>query len=79
MYLIKRYLVPIVLALTILLVWVGTLVIKEKVFVTLNPNANTYIKPLKPSFDESTLEDVSERTEDSFPVLPKEFLNLKSD
>ena len=79
MDLIKKYIVGIVLILVILVVWLGLTIVKNKVFVNINANAYSYTKPIKPVFDKETLKRVSDRTNDSFPVLPNEFFDLKDD
>jgi hypothetical protein len=76
MNIIKNYIVPIVLLIAVALVWVGSVLISQKQFVAINPNASAYTKPLKETFDIDLLNAVNERTEKSFPVLPSEFLDL---
>ena len=79
MELFKKYLIGMVLILVVAIVWGALIFVEKKVFVTLNPNASSYTKPIRPTFDDETLDEVSKRTNDSFPVLPREFLNLKDD
>ena len=79
MEIIKKYIVGFVLLGVVAVIWVGLLLISDKVFSEVNPNASTYTKPLQNSFDLETLENISERTTSSFPVLPSEFFNLDTD
>jgi hypothetical protein len=76
MEIIKKYIVGIVLLLVIAIIWGGLLLISNRVFSEVNPNAETYTRPLNQNFDAETLEKISERTESSFPVLPSEFFDL---
>jgi len=60
----------------LLIVWGGVELLSDRVFSTLNPNAEMYTKPLKPSFDEEVLDTMSGRIRSSFPVLPSVFFEL---
>ncbi len=77
MEIIKKYIVGIVLFFVLVIIWGGLLLISNKTFSEVNPNAKTYTKSLAKSFDIETLEEVTKRMEDSFPVLPSEFFILK--
>lgn len=59
-------------------VWIGISMWSDRQFVPINPNASSYTKSLRPVFSEETLNEVNERTESSFPVLPKAFLDLNT-
>lgn len=80
MTLIKKIL-PIAMFLTIItVVWIAFSIYFQGSEVEINPDATNFTKPIKPTFDTEVLGEVTERTEDSFPVSPEEFLNLsKSD
>ena len=78
MEIVKKYIVGLVLLGVVAIIWAGLLLISNKVFSEVNPNATTYTKPLQQNFDLTTLEKVSERTESSFPVLPSEFFSLET-
>lgn len=77
MEIVKKYITGIVLLIIVAIVWVGLLLISDKVFSEVNPNAQTYTKPLNKNFDTETLDKVNKRIADSFPILPSEFFNLK--
>ena len=79
MEIIKKYTVGFVLLGIVAIIYGGLLLISNRVFSEVNPNASTYTKPLQENFDLATLEKVSERTESSFPVLPSEFFSLETD
>ncbi len=76
MEVVKKYIVGIVLLFVIIIIWLGLIFLSETVFSTVNPKADSYIKPINREFDMETLEKVSKRTESSFPVTPSEFFNL---
>ena len=76
MEIVKKYIVGIVILVVIIIIWLGLLFVSERSFSDINPNASTYVKPLGRTFDTETLERVSERTRNSFPVSPSEFFNL---
>lgn len=76
MQIVKKYMVVIVLLILVVIVWLGILFVSSRQFVPVNPNATSYTKPLKPSFNQESLDKVTERTESSFPVLPLEFFEL---
>ncbi len=78
MEIIKKNMVGIVLLGVVLIIWIGLLVISDKVFSEVDPNTATYTKPLQQNFDLTTLKKVTERTESSFPVLPSEFFSLET-
>lgn len=79
MEIIKKNIVGVVLLLVIAIIWGGLLLISKKVFSEVNPNAQSYTKPLSKNFDTETLEKITERTESSFPVLPSEFFDLTNE
>lgn len=79
MEILKKYIVGLVLLGVVAIIWAGLLLISNKVFSEVNPNAATYTKPLQQNFDISTLEKVAKRTESSFPFLPSEFFSLETD
>ena len=72
----RKYFVVIILTIIIAIVWGGVLLVSNRTFSTLNPNAETYTKPLNPKFNEDLLNDISERTEDTLAVPPSEFFEL---
>lgn len=74
----RRYFVVILLTAIIVIVWGGILLLSDKKHSTINPNAQTYTKPLSPTFDSDVIETVKEKTEKSFPVSPASFFELDS-
>ena len=76
MDLIKKSLLAVILLLVVAVAWVGFTIYFKSTATDVNPNASSYTRQLKTSFDDESLQDVSERTESSFPVSPSEFLNL---
>jgi hypothetical protein len=76
MTLIKR-IVPILIFLLIISVaWVGFSIYFQSIDLDIDPNATSFTKPISTSFDTEVLEEVSERTDESFPISPQEFLKL---
>lgn len=75
----KKYMLPLILLAVVVIAWLGIMFLSKKQFVPINPNANSYTKPLKSNFDTVVLEEINEKTGNSFPVLPKEFLELKTE
>ena len=74
----RRYFVVILLTAIIVIVWGGILLLSDKKNSTINPNAQTYTKPLSPTFDGDVIKAVDERTEKSFPIPPTSFFELDS-
>ncbi|PKN02476.1 hypothetical protein CVU76_00335 [Candidatus Dojkabacteria bacterium HGW-Dojkabacteria-1] len=79
MEVVKKYIVGIVLLLVIVIIWLGLLFLSDTIFSTVNPKADSYVKPINKEFDMEMLEKVSERTESSFPVTPSEFFDLTNE
>lgn len=76
MDIIKKTLVVLIMLLVVVLAWIGSLIYFQSTSIDVNPNANSYTGQIKNSFDLEELEKITERTEDSFPVSPEEFLSL---
>ncbi len=76
MSLIKRILSVLVLLLIVTVVWVGLSIYFQSVDLDIDPNATSYTKPINKSFDTETLDELTVRTDESFPVSPQEFLRL---
>ncbi len=76
MDLIKRSLLVLLLLLFVVVAWVGTSIYYQNTDIDVNPNADSYTKQIKNSFDLDELEVITQRTEKSFPVSPDEFLSL---
>jgi len=76
MDLLKKSFLALILFLVVILAWVGTSVYFQNMQVEVNPNASSYTKSIKNSFDSDELEKVSDRTNASFSISPSEFINL---
>jgi hypothetical protein len=76
MSLIKRILSVLVLLLVVTVAWVGFSIYFQSVNLDIDPNATSYTKPINKSFDTETLDELTTRTDESFPVSPQEFLRL---
>ena len=76
MSLIKKILPVLVTLLIISIVWIGVSLYFQDTSIDVDPNATNYTKPINSSFDTDIIEEVSIRTEESFPVSPQEFLRL---
>jgi hypothetical protein len=76
MEMIKKVLVVLIFLLIVALAWVGFSIYYQSVEIDVNSNATTYTKPISNTFDTDTIEEVTDRTEESFPVSPQEFLKL---
>jgi len=72
----RKYFWVILLTVMVGIAWGGILLVSNKTFSTINPNAENYTKPLASKFDEELLNLISEKTKDSFPVLPESFFEL---
>lgn len=76
MDLIKKSIAALVLLLVVVLAWVGFSVYYDTNDLDVDPNASSYTKQLQSSFDTESLTEITERTEQAFPVSPDEFLSL---
>ena len=76
MDLLKKSLSALILLCVVVLAWVLTSIYFEKNRVDVNPNASSYTKQIGSSFNTTVLEDITKRTEKSYPVSASEFLNL---
>ncbi len=75
---IKKMLPVLIFLLVVSLVWVGFSIYFQSIDLDVNPNATNYTKPISEEFDTETLDAVTEKTEESFPVSPQEFLRLNA-
>lgn len=75
----RRYFIVILLSIIIAIVWGGVLIFSKESFSSLNPNAETYTKPLSPKFDEEVLDAVSERIQNGFAIQPSSFFEMTKD
>jgi hypothetical protein len=72
----RKYFVVILLTIIVCIVWGGITLFSGRISSSINPNAEVYVKPLNPKFDEEIIEEVSERTKESFPISPEDFEEL---
>jgi len=75
----RKYFVVIILTIIIAIVWGGVLLVSNRTFSTLNPNAESYTKPLNSKFNEELLDTISERTRDSLAIPPESFFELNAE
>jgi hypothetical protein len=76
MSLIKKILPILIILLVVTVAWVGFSLYSQSIDLDIDPNATSFTKPISPTFDTETLGEITERTSDSFPVSPEEFLRL---
>ena len=76
MSLIKKVLPVLIALLIISIAWIGVSLYFQDTSIDIDPNATNYTKPINSSFDTDIIDEVSVRTEESFPVSPQEFLRL---
>ncbi len=72
----RKYFFIILLAIIIGIVWGGVLIYSKQNFSTINSNAELYTKPLSPKFDETILNEVSERIKSSYAIQPESFFDM---
>jgi hypothetical protein len=56
--------------------WIGFSIYFQRVDLDIDPNATNFTKPISSSFNTEVLGEVSDRTDESFPISPQEFLKL---
>lgn len=76
MDLLKKSLLALVLLIVVAVAWVGTSVYFQSTQIEVNPNAKSYTKTLKSTFDTDEMDKVVERIQASYSITPSEFLNL---
>jgi high-affinity nickel permease len=76
MEIIKKTMVALILLLIVVLAWIGSSIYFQNTSVSINPNASSYTNQIRNEFDIDELNIVDERTKESFPVSPEEFLSL---
>jgi len=76
MSLIKKVVPILIILLVVAVAWIGFSIYFQSTGVDIDPKATEYTKPINPSFDTEVLEEISSKTEESFPVSPDEFLKL---
>lgn len=78
MNLISKIMPILILLLVVVVVWVGVSVTHQAVDLDVDPKAENLTKPVQGNFDIDIIEKVTEKTEESFPVSPQEFLRLNT-
>lgn len=73
---VKKFLFAIILLAVIVLIWVGITFFCEGKDTSVPESTKAYTTQISKSFNLKELDRVYERTEESFPVSPREFLNL---
>lgn len=76
MEIIKKTLAALILLLVVIVAWVGFHIYSESTKVVISPDVIQHTTQLGSSFDLDILEEVTERTEENFPVAPEVFLSL---
>lgn len=76
MNLINKILPVLIFLLVVSAVWIGFSIYFQSIDLEVDPKAKDFTKPISSTFDMEVLETVAERTEESFPVPPQEFLDL---
>ncbi len=76
MEIVKKYLSVLIFTAIVVILWVGFLLISRKPSSSINPNVQEYTKPLKSSFDEEILKDVSKRVKETFAIPPSSFFEM---
>jgi len=79
MEIIKKSILALILLLVVAIVWVGSSIYFQSTSVDVNPNAKSYTESINESFDIEILEEISQKTSNSFPTSPQEFLTLGED
>lgn len=76
MEIIKKTLAALILLLVVIVAWVGFHIYSESTEVVISSDVIQHTTQLGSSFDLDILEEVTERTEENFPVAPEVFLSL---
>ena len=76
MSLIKKILPVLIILLIVSIAWIGFSLHFQRTSIDVDPNATNFTKPINSSFNTEIIDEVSTRTEESFPVSPQEFLKL---
>ena len=76
MELFKKYFIVILLTAIIAIVWGGILLVSNKKGSTIREGVQEYTQPLKATFNGEIIEEVNQRTKDSFTILPDKFYKL---
>ena len=77
MEIIKKSMVALVLLLVVVVLWVGLYIYFESSEIDINPNAESYVSQLQEKFDIEMLDEVTGRTESSFPISPEVYFSLE--
>ena len=77
MEIIKKSVFALVLLLIVVIAWIVSSIYFQRTFIDINPNAESYTGSIKETFDLEVLEEISERTKNSYPTSPQEFFRLR--
>ncbi len=76
MNLLKQSIYVLIILLVVVVVWVGSSAYIQTQRVEINPNASSYTRSVKSSFDTNEIEAVNTRISQGFSVSPEEFFLL---
>jgi len=76
MNLLKQSVYVLIMLLVVVVVWVGSSAYIQTQRIEINPNASSYTRSVKSSFDTDEIESVNTRISQSFSVSPEEFFLL---
>lgn len=65
-----------VMMIVISIIWVGFGIFFSNNGVTINPNAQSYVKPINKAFDLDGFDQLVIRTEENLPVSPEDLRDL---
>ena len=74
----KKMFPILILLLIVAVVWVGVSIHFQNIDLDIDPKAESLVSPISDSFDMEVVQKLSEKTEDSFPISPSEFLRLNT-
>jgi hypothetical protein len=75
----KSLITVLLFTLVVVLVWVGFSVYFTMNTVNINPNANSYISPITPTFDKNSFDKIIEKVDSTLPVHPSTLLEIQQD
>lgn len=74
----KKMLPILILLLIVAVIWVGVSLHSQNIDLDINPKADDFTAPISDSFDMDVVEKLSDKTQQSFPISPNEFLRLNT-
>jgi Tfp pilus assembly protein PilO len=79
MNLLKQSVYVLIMLLVVVLVWVGYSAYLQSVDIEINPNASSYTRTIRSTFDTEEIENINTRITENFSVSPEEFFLLDED